>query len=63
MIERENNGTIFLAGMLSDETGWDGSGLVIVRVESRAAAEADARTDPLCKAGIRTNTVRGGAAQ
>ena len=59
LTERENNGTIFLAGMLGDETGWDGSGLAIVRAESRAAAEADAHTEPFCKAGLRTNTVRG----
>ncbi len=59
LIERENNGTIFLSGQLGDETGWDGSGLAIVRAESRAAAEADAATEPFCKAGIRRNTVRG----
>jgi len=59
LIERENNGTIFLAGMLADETGWDGSGLLIVRAQSRAAAEADAQTEPFCRAGIRKNTVRG----
>lgn len=59
LIERENNGTLFLSGQLGDETGWDGSGMAIVRAESRAAAEADARTEPFCKAGIRKNTVRG----
>ncbi|MFI9772517.1 YciI family protein [Streptomyces sp. NPDC052415] len=59
LIERENNGTLFLAGTLGDETGWDGSGLAIVRAESRAAAEADAQTEPFCRAGIRKNTVRG----
>lgn len=59
LIERENNGTIFLAGTLGDETGWDGSGLVVVRADSRAAAEADAQTEPFCRVGIRKNSVRG----
>ena len=59
LIERENNGSMFLSGTLGDETGWDGSGMAIMRAESRAAAEADARTEPFCKAGIRENTVRG----
>ena len=59
LIERENNGTIFLSGQLGDETGWDGSGMAIVRAESRAAAEADAQTEPFCRAGIRRNNVRG----
>lgn len=59
LIERENNRTIFLSGTLGDETGWDGSGMAIVRAESRAAAEADAQTEPFSKAGIRKNSVRG----
>ncbi|MFG3133260.1 YciI family protein [Streptomyces tendae] len=59
LMERENNGSLFLAGTLGDETGWDGSGLAIVRAKSRAAAEADAATEPFRKAGIRRNTVRG----
>ncbi|NEA43309.1 YciI family protein [Streptomyces sp. SID11385] len=59
LIERENNGTLFLSGQLGDETGWDGSGMAIVRAESRAAAEADAQTEPFCRAGIRRNTIRG----
>jgi hypothetical protein len=59
LIERENNGTLFLSGQLGDENGWDGSGMAIVRAESRAAAEADARTEPFFRAGLRRNTVRG----
>jgi uncharacterized protein YciI len=59
LMEREDNGSLFLSGMLGDESGWDGSGMAIVRATSRAAAEADARTEPFCRAGIRRNTVRG----
>jgi uncharacterized protein YciI len=63
LMEREDNGTLFLAGTLGDETGRDGSGLATVRAESRAAAEADARTEPFRRAGIRRNTVPRPAAQ
>ncbi len=59
LMERENTGSLFPAGTLGDETGWDGSGMAIVRAESHAAAEVDVQTEPFCKAGIRKNTVRG----
>jgi uncharacterized protein YciI len=59
LVERENNGTMFLSGTLGDETGWDGSGMMIARAESRAAAGADAQTEPFYRAGLRRNTVRG----
>ena len=57
--EREDDGRMFLSGTLSDETGWDGSGMAIMRAASREAAAADADTEPFFRAGLRRNTVRG----
>ena len=59
LIEQERNGTLFLSGAAADETEWDGSGVAIIRAESRAAAEAIAVTEPFHKLGLRKNTVRG----
>jgi hypothetical protein len=59
LIEQERNGTLFLSGRLADETEWDGSGVAIIRAESRAAAEAIAAGEPFHQLGLRKNTVKG----
>ncbi|MEU1405661.1 YciI family protein [Streptomyces sp. NPDC005728] len=57
--EMESSGQLFVSGALADETGWDGSGLAIVRAPSRQAAQALADTEPFAKHGLRTNSVAG----
>ena len=57
--DQERNGTLFLSGANRDEEGWDGSGTAILRVASRAEAEALATTEPFHREGLRQNTVHG----
>jgi len=56
----EREGILFAAGPIwnDDETEWDGTGMVIIRAESRAAAIATAQRDPMHRAGARNFTVR-----
>ena len=57
--DREADNSLFLSGACIDDTGWDGSGLAVMRGESRRAVEEMARSEPLCRAGVRRSTVRG----
>lgn len=58
--EQERQGTLFLAGPMSDETGGEmqGMGLIIYRAASLEAAQALAENDPMHKSGARTFTLR-----
>jgi len=57
--ELEGAGVLVLAGPLSDETGeqMNGSGLIIYRAESMAAARGIAEADPMHKEGVRKFTL------
>lgn len=59
-IEQEQSGALVFAGPLSDETGeqMQGSGLIIYRAESMAAARAIADADPMHASGVRSYTLR-----
>ena len=57
--DREADNSLFLSGACIDDTGWDGSGVAIMRGESHRAVEELVRSEPLCRAGIRKTTVRG----
>ncbi len=57
--DQERSGSLFLSGANRDEVGWDGSGVAILRAESRQDAIAIAETEPFHRAGLRTNTVHG----
>lgn len=57
--DRERDGSLFLSGANRDETGWDGSGIAILRAESRAEAERIAVSEPFHREGLRKNTVHG----
>jgi uncharacterized protein YciI len=50
---------MFASGPLRDETAWDGSGMAIIRAESRQEAEEIANSEPFHQAGIRKNEVEG----
>ncbi|MEM8854932.1 MAG: YciI family protein [Pseudomonadota bacterium] len=56
----ESNGSLFLAGPLSDESGTQaaGSGMIIYRASSLEAARALAEADPMHRSGARTFTLR-----
>ena len=56
---RERDGSLFLSGANRDEVGWDGSGVAILRAESRTEAERIAATEPFHREGLRKNTVHG----
>ena len=58
--ERERDGTLFLAGPLSDLSGEniEGVGLIIYRAESLEAARALASADPMHARGARTFEIR-----
>ncbi len=58
--EREKDGSLFLAGPLSDEAGENmtGGGMIIYRAENIAAARALADGDPMHQAGARSYTIR-----
>jgi hypothetical protein len=55
----EKSGVMFASGPLRDETAWDGSGMAIIRAESRQEAEEIAASEPFHQAGIRINEVEG----
>tara|TARA_B100000315_G_scaffold248291_1_gene278008 strand:+ start:3525 stop:3926 length:402 start_codon:yes stop_codon:yes gene_type:complete len=55
----EQNGIMFASGPLRDETAWDGSGMAIIRANSREDAEQIAASEPFHQAGIRKNSVEG----
>ena len=50
---------MFASGVLKDETGWDGSGMAIVRAPSYEAAVEIAESEPFHQAGVRRNSVQG----
>jgi uncharacterized protein YciI len=56
----EEQGVLFAAGPMwtDDEAGWEGDGMVVIRAENRAAAEAIAGRDPMHVRGARSFTVR-----
>jgi uncharacterized protein YciI len=56
----EEQGVLFAAGPMwtDDEAGWEGDGMVVIRAENRAAAEAIAGRDPMHARGARSFTVR-----
>lgn len=56
----EREGILFAAGPMwtDDEMEWRGDGMVVIRADSREAAEAIAATDPMHRAGARRFTVR-----
>lgn len=56
---QERSGALFLSGANRDEVGWDGSGVAILRAESRHHAIAMAETEPFHREGLRKNTVHG----
>lgn len=55
----EADGTMFASGVLKDETGWDGSGMAIIRAGSHAEAVRIAEAEPFHKAGVRKNEIQG----
>jgi uncharacterized protein YciI len=55
----EADGTMFASGVLKDETGWDGSGMAIIRAASFDDAVKVAEAEPFHRAGVRKNTVQG----
>lgn len=55
----EADGTMFASGVLRDETGWDGSGMAIIRAASYDDAVKVAESEPFHRAGVRQNTVQG----
>ncbi|HEY2055440.1 MAG TPA: YciI family protein [Solirubrobacterales bacterium] len=56
----EAAGQMFMGGPFrAPDYEWDGSGMIIVRADSLAAARATAERDPLFLAGLRTYDVRG----
>lgn len=57
--EIEADGTMFASGVLKDETGWDGSGMAIIRAASHADAVKIAEAEPFHRAGGRKNTIQG----
>ena len=59
-MQLEREGVMFAAGPMwtEDEQSWEGEGLVVVRAESRKAAEAIAERDPMHRAGARSYRVR-----
>lgn len=59
-VELEREGVMFAAGPLwtDDEESWEGEGLVVVRAESREAAIAIAKRDPMHVSGARSFRVR-----
>ena len=58
--QQEECGALFLAGPISDESGAEmqGSGLIIYRADSLAAARALAEADPMHQSGARSYTLR-----
>lgn len=58
--EREADGTLFLAGPMSDLSGaeMEGLGLIVYRAASLEAATALAAADPMHHAGARSFTIR-----
>ena len=58
--EQEQNGALVMAGPLSDETGelMQGTGLIIYRAESLAAATAIADSDPMHQSGARRYAIK-----
>jgi len=58
--ELEQQGTLVMAGPLSDKTGelMEGIGLIVYRAESLQAAKAIADADPMHKSGIREYTIQ-----
>lgn len=55
----EADGTMFASGVLKDETGWDGSGMAIIRAESHEDAVRIAESEPFHQAGVRKNEIQG----
>ena len=55
----EADGTMFAAGVLKDETGWDGSGMAIIRAASYDEAVKVGEAEPFHRAGVRKNTIQG----
>ena len=55
----EADGTMFASGVPKDETGWDGSGMAIIRAASYALALKVAEAEPFHRAGVRKNTIQG----
>lgn len=55
----EADGTMFASGVLKDETGWDGSGMAIIRAGSHEEAVKIAEAEPFHKAGVRKNEIQG----
>jgi len=58
--EQEKNGSLVMAGPLSDASGdlMEGVGMIIYRAESLAAATSLADNDPMHKSGTRQYTIR-----
>ena len=58
--EQENNGSLVMAGPLSDESGeqMQGMGLIIYRAESLEAARGIAEADPMHSSGSRRFQIR-----
>jgi len=56
----EDTGVMFAAGPVADDGGaaWSGEGMVVVRADSLAQAEAIAAADPMHAAGARSYRVR-----
>ena len=55
----EADGTMFASGVLKDETGWDGSGMAIIRAGSHDEAVRIAESEPFHMAGVRKNEIQG----
>jgi uncharacterized protein YciI len=55
----EADGKMFASGVLKDETGWDGSGMAIIRAASYEDAVKVAEAEPFHRAGVRKNTIQG----
>jgi len=58
--DQENNGSLVMAGPLSDDSGelMQGTGLIIYRAESLEAAKKIAETDPMHSSGARTFEIK-----
>lgn len=58
--EQEQQGTLVLAGPMSDASGeqMEGVGMIIYRADSLEAATAIAKADPMHASGTRTYTIR-----
>ncbi|MEG9863070.1 MAG: YciI family protein [Parvularculales bacterium] len=56
----ESDGSLFLAGPVSDPTGelMQGNGLIVYRAASMDDADKLAKNDPMHKEGVRTYTIR-----